>query len=392
MADSLRELVSRLAPRQLVLLVVAVFVLTANLVVLLTFAEADHRGGAITVEEAVAATPLRRSGPATATAAGKATPLGPEVTSPSTSEDAAPQTTEAPATTEKPATTTTEAPAPAKVTTAGLSSPTGPWSLEAYRGLGAWVDVYDWSVEFTGGAPTVSLAQIDEMAQRGVQTLYIQTGHRRSGADIMEHQRLLDLINRAHSHGMQVVGWYLPMLEDLVTDLRRMVAPATQLPLDGFGVDIESLAVRDVRERNHRLLTLSMRLRAALGPDKALSAITPSAVHVQVVNPGFWPDFPWAQLAGAYDVFQPMAYWSVRRTEWRNGERYIGENIDRIRIATGRPELPVHPVGGIADGASVPDVEGMLRASTSRGAIGLSLYDWRTSNPAQWAVLAPIRR
>src|SRR3546814_11743068 len=82
-----------------------------------------------------------------------------------------------------------------------------------------------------------------------------------------------------------------------------------------------------------------------------------------------------------------MAYWSVRRPEWRDGERYIAENIDRIRAATGRPDLPVHPVGGIADGVSVPEVEGMLRASAARGAVGLSLYDWRTSNPAQWAAL-----
>src|SRR3546814_20029292 len=87
-----------------------------------------------------------------------------------------------------------------------------------------------------------------------------------------------------------------------------------------------------------------------------------------------------------------MAYWSVRRPEWRDGERYIAENSDRIRAATGRPDLPVHPVGGIADGVSVPEVEGMLRASAARGAVGLRLYDWRTSNPAQWAALAPIRR
>jgi hypothetical protein len=358
---------------------VALFVVMANVVAVATFEDREPEG-ALTVEEALSATPMRR--PATSeTVAGSATDA--------TATTSAPATTAAPTTT-APTTTTTAAPRPT-VAAAGLAADSGPWSLEPYRGLGAWVDVYDWSVEFTGGAPTVSLAQIDDMASKGVQTLYIQTGHRRSGADVMEHQRLLDLINRAHSHGMLVVGWYLPMLEDLETDLHRMVAAATRLPLDGYGVDIESLAVSDVAERNRRLLSLSVRLRQALGPDKAMSAITPSAVHLQVVNPSFWPDFPWAQLAGAYDVFQPMAYWSVRRNEWRNGEKYIRENIDRIRIAVGR-HVAVHPVGGIADGASVPDVQGMLQASTARGAIGLSLYDWRTSNPGQWQALQPIRR
>src|SRR3546814_2486539 len=97
----------------------------------------------------------------------------------------------------------------------------------------------------------------------------------------MEHQRQLDLINRAKAHGMYVVGWYLPMLEDVDTDLHRRVAAATRLPLAGLGVDIESREVADVAERNRRLLDLSGRLRAALGPDKVISAITPSAVHVQ---------------------------------------------------------------------------------------------------------------
>src|SRR3546814_12521450 len=99
------------------------------------------------------------------------------------------------------------------------------------------------------------------MAAAGVQTLYLQTGHRTSGADIMEHQRQLDLINRAKAHGMYVVGWYLPMLEDVDTDLPRPVAAAPRLTPDGLGVDLDSRAVAAVAERNRRLLALSGRLR-----------------------------------------------------------------------------------------------------------------------------------
>src|SRR3546814_11408394 len=90
------------------------------------------------------------------------------------------------------------------------------------------------------------------MAAAGVQTLYLQTGHRTSGADIMEHQRQLDLINRAKAHGMYVVGWYLPMLEDVDTDLHRLVAAATRLPLDGLGAAIESREVADVPDTEER--------------------------------------------------------------------------------------------------------------------------------------------
>src|SRR3546814_19548827 len=121
------------------------------------------------------------------------------------------------------------------------------------------------------------------------------------------------------------------MLEDVDTDLHRLVAAATRLPLDGLGVDIESREVADVAERNRRLLDLSGRLRAALGPDKVISAIKPSAVHEQVVNPAFWPVFPWAQLTASHDMFQTTGSWSVRRREWRAGERDNAEQIARHR-------------------------------------------------------------
>lgn len=285
------------------------------------------------------------------------------------------------------------APAPAPTTTAPPAPPPPParpgaWTLEPYRGTGVWIDVYDWTLELTGGNPKVGPAEVEHMADLGIQTVFIQTAHRRSAADIIEPDRLLALIDTAHARGMAVVGWYLPMLEDVHTDFRRLMA-ATTLPIDGLGVDIESLAIGDPGLRTHLLLTLSNALRDALG-DRAMSAITPSAVHLQVVNPSFWPGFPWPELGATYDVIVPMSYWSVRRPEWRAGERYVAENIDRIRAVT-RPDMPIHVAGGIADQATLDDVAGMVRAIQSRGILGGSLYDWNTSHPGQWDLLRLLR-
>ena len=161
--------------------------------------------------------------------------------------------------------------------------------------------------------------------------------------------------------------------------------------MDGLAVDIESTVVADPVERNARLLELNAALRAEL-PDRVIAAITLSAVHLQVVNTDFWPDFPWAEIAGTYDLIVPMTYWSIRLPEWRDGNRYVGENIDRIRASTGDPDIPIHVIGGIADEATADQVQGMLRAIEAReGVIGASLYDWATSSPDQWAVLAPLR-
>lgn len=269
--------------------------------------------------------------------------------------------------------------------------PPGAWTLVPHSGLGAWVDVYDWTLEFTGGDPAVALEDIDAMGEAGVQTLYIQTAHHRSSAPgVIERGRLEALIQRAYDRGMHVVAWYLPTFEDPEADLRRLTASA-DLRVGGLAVDIESIEVADPAERNRRLLDLSNRLRSAVGPDKALAAITPSAVQLQVVNTAYWPAFPWSELAATYDAILPMTYWSIRKSELRNGEHYVGDNLDRIRASSDDDDIPIVPVGGIADGVTPADLEGMVRAIEARDAAGGGLYDWATSTPEQWAILAPLR-
>mgnify|MGYP001221118069 CR=1 FL=1 len=269
--------------------------------------------------------------------------------------------------------------------------PPGAWTLAPHEGLGAWVDVYDWTLQFTDGQPTVGPGEVEAMAEAGVQTLYIQTAHNSAvEPGVIEEERLRSIIQRAYDHGLHVVAWYLPTLVDPAADLRRLVASAA-LPVGGLGVDIESLAVPDAGQRNRRLRALGASLRAAIGPDRVLAAITPSAVHLQVVNPGFWPDFPWTELPDTYDVLLPMAYWSIRVGDLREGGRYVGENIDRIRYTLGGADIPIAPIGGIADGVTIADLERMVTAIEGREALGGSLYDWATSQPDHWATLSPLR-
>ena len=293
-------------------------------------------------------------------------------------------TTTAPTTTEPPTTTAPPPPPAPPVQTRGDS-----WTVGPYRGTGVWIDVYDWTSTITNGRPTVGPAQVDQMAAFGIQTIYIQTAHRRSPADVLDPELLLPIIERAHLHGIAVVAWYLPELIDTTYDLNKVLA-AARLPVDGVGIDIESRAVGDVNERNRRLIELSEGMRRNLG-SMAMSAITLDAVHLQAVNPSFWPAFPWPELGRLYDVIVPMAYWSGRKSEWRSGDRYTAENIERIRAATGRPDMPIHIAGGIADGISLDDVAGMVHAIHMRGAIGGSLYDWNTSHGAQWDLLRALR-
>jgi len=270
----------------------------------------------------------------------------------------------------------------------GPGRPPGAWTMRPYQGLGAWVDVYDWTEALGGPDPAVGEAEIDAMAEAGVQTVFLQTAHHRVPGTVAEPERLEGLIDRAHDRGLHVVAWYLPTLVDLDADLDRLLASAA-LDVDGLGVDIESVEVADPAERTARVLELTERLRAEVG-DRPLSAITLTAVHLDVVNPDFWPGYPWAELGRAYDVIQPMTYWSLRRGELRSGERYVDENLARIRALVG-DGVPVHPIGGIADEVTEDDLDGMLAAVARHGAIGGGLYDWATAEPAHWERLGPLR-
>ena len=105
------------------------------------------------------------------------------------------------------------------------------------------------------------------------------------------------------------------------------------------------------------------------------------------VNPNFWPGYPWMELAQHYDVWMPMSYWTNRRGGWSDARAYTAENIARVRQRIGQPDAPVHTIGGIGDRTTVADLQGMVAAATEQGAIGGSIYDYRTTDPSFWGVL-----
>jgi hypothetical protein len=273
-------------------------------------------------------------------------------------------------------------PAPASVT-GGVS---------AYVGLGTWVDVFDWTNSYTHGNPTVGPAEVDRMASLGVQTLYIQAARADSPSDVVEPDGLRAIIQRAHTKGIRVVVWYLPTFTDVNADLRRLLA-ISGLGVEGLAVDIESREVADPAERSRRLVDLSDRLRAAL-PGRTLGGIVFPPTGMEVINPGYWPGFPWGGIAHDYDVWLPMAYWTGRSQDsgWHDGYRYTLDNVQRLRNDIHQPAAPVHPIGGIADGVTAAEVDGMVRAVAATASIGGSLYDFHTSAAELWPHLTPLRR
>ncbi|HVF31981.1 MAG TPA: hypothetical protein VM933_02990 [Acidimicrobiales bacterium] len=261
--------------------------------------------------------------------------------------------------------------------------------IAPYAGLGTWVDVYDWS-HYKGTTPTVGPDQVDQMAAEGVQTLFIQTAKHDTPDMILERDLLDPIVARAHQRGMRVVAWYLPTLDDVDNDLDRLLASAA-LDVDGLAVDIESRKVADPGERSLRLVDLSRRLREAL-PGRAIGAIVMPPVQLEVVNPNFWPGFPWREIAPSYDVWQTMGYWTDRKQSsgYRDPYVYTDENLRRLRNNLGDPTAPVSPVGGVG-ALGNGDIEAFLRAAVENRAIGGSIYDWRTTEAGAWPALRGFR-
>ncbi len=302
-----------------------------------------------------------------------------------TSATTAPASTVAPTTAATPATTAT--------TKAAAADRTAP-----FRGMGAWVDVFEWAPSYAspaGSAVDLPPAAVDRMAAEGVQVLYLQATrfNNPTGGDIVDPEVLGQWLARAKANGIKVVAWYLPTLTDPDADLRRLKAVAGLPDVAGIGVDIESTAVADPAVRSARMVELSKAARAAVG-DRPMSAIVLPAVDTDVVNLKYWPGFPWREIRDIYDVWQPMGYWTNRKVSsgYRDAERYTRENVERLRAHLGDPKAVVHPIGGIMNKATPADVTGYLKAVRDTGSVGASLYNWSTQKPETYPLMRAARR
>jgi hypothetical protein len=177
--------------------------------------------------------------------------------------------------------------------------------------------------------------------------------------------------------------------EDKVFDAFYRI-PSLNFTHPYYGLPSEFWGLYENNDRNQRLLTLSQALREQL-PSEVLSAIVLPPVLMEDVNPNYWPNYPWAGLAPFYDVWQPMSYWTGRLSDWRDAYKYTAVNIARIREHIGNPQAVVHTIGGIGDGTSPDDVAGMLQAAIDQGAIGGSLYDYRTTGDDLWQPMQSFR-
>jgi hypothetical protein len=257
-----------------------------------------------------------------------------------------------------------------------------------FGGLGTWVDIYDGRVY---AAPEQTAARI---AAHGVATVWVETANYHSPSDIVNPARLGRLVDALHANGVRVVGWYLPGHTNPALDTRRALAmlsfqTTTGQALDGVALDIESTKLKNVGLRSSRAVALARRVRQA-SPQTPL-AIIPFNPRGLERHPQAWPRFPWAQLAATADAFAPMIYTSGSVKGFDATYGYATRALRLLRTDTGEPDVPIHVIGGVANGLGPEELAGFAAAvADDGGTIGVSLYDWTTTRSAEWSVLSTL--
>jgi hypothetical protein len=261
-----------------------------------------------------------------------------------------------------------------------------------FRGLGAWVDAFDYAPAFqsANGVVTVTPDAVPDMAALGVKTLYLQAAMNddRAPGMIVDTDLVGEFLRRAHRAGMEVVAWYFPVLSDPAADLAHVKAMADfrvrGQRFDALALDIESIkSVPDVAQRNDNVVELAAQTRKLVG-EQPIGAIVYPAVQAEVINPALWPKFPYKRLAKSVDVWMPMAYWTFRDGTYRDPYIYTTESIARLRDDLGDKHALVHPIGGIGDLATAEDYDAFLQAVYETKSVGWSVYDYNTTVSSAW--------
>jgi len=253
--------------------------------------------------------------------------------------------------------------------------------------MGTWLDIYATSY---WAHPQREVAA---MARNGVRTLYLQTGNYEQTVDLVRPEKLGRFVDAAHAAGIRVVAWYLPSFLYPAQDARRALAAIRyRTPkggrFDSFALDIEASLVKSVPLRTKRLLQLSARLRRAVGHGYPLGAIIPSPVGIRR-HRHYWPHFPYRGLARSYDVFLPMAYATNRHVPGSSFTRaYDVADIAIIRTRTGKPHVPIHLIGGLANAMGTREIAGFMQAVGDCAPLGYSLYAYSVTRRTTWKALA----
>ena len=149
-----------------------------------------------------------------------------------------------------------------------------------------------------------------------------------------------------------------------------------------------SLQTKNVKLRTMRMLSLLDRLNDEAGSTPTAAITYPPRAFER--HPGWWPGFPWSDIAGKVDAIVPMLYTGGGFKGYDATYGYVARSLRLLRAAVG-DDIVVHAAGGVANRMSKEELRAFDDAVLDDGtATGWSLYDFQTTTPVGWAAMARL--
>lgn len=203
------------------------------------------------------------------------------------------------------------------------------------------------------------------------------------------------IVDGLAAHGIATIAWTVPRdlsFEDVAASVRAAsYRTAAGTPVRGLAIDVErgDDFMGGAPEGKAALWRYVARARTALGPRYLIVSNVEDAYLEHLDE----KSYPFAEIARASSVLQPMAYWAMvkGKTTPKEVRAILRASYAAVRREAGT-EIPISIGGQTAAGPAGPPAPGEIRASleASRkiGAVGECFFAWNDTRNDQWEALA----
>src|SRR5579864_6421547 len=196
--------------------------------------------------------------------------------------------------------------------------------LDAISGKGSWLMIFDG--DWTTPDPDRAAAIVDSAVRADLSHLYIRIAD--SNHHFYAAAALQDLLPIAHQHGLSVIGWIEPMLDDPTSDASDAIAAAQfeeqGQRLDGLALTIEGDSMSDPNVSQYLVgIRQGIPGMNGLGDRYLLIAST-------LPTPYDHPGYAYATLSRYCQVFAPMVYWRATGLPQYSGADGTRAYVDQV--------------------------------------------------------------
>ncbi len=196
--------------------------------------------------------------------------------------------------------------------------------LDGIRGKGSWLLIFDgdWSDPDADRAAAI----VEAAVRADLSHLYIRVAdskHNFYGATALQ-----DLLPIAHAHGLSIIGWIEPMLDDPTSDAADALAAAQfeeqSQRLDGLALTIEGHRTSDPN--------VSQYLSGIRGGITGMNGLGDRYLLVASTLPIPYnhPGYAYATLSRYCQVFAPMVYWRATGLPQYRGAGGVRAYVDQV--------------------------------------------------------------